>query len=295
MALEAEHRRLDALPSGAERAGPFGAFPAAPPGGQWRLVARRFRRRKLAVAGLAVLAILALSADLRSFAHSVRRESHLGRRGAVSGPPATEPATPLRHRRARARPARRACLHGGTDLPSGRPVGRYGIVRHRNGGRGSRRVLRRVGRPGARCASSTCCSCSPGTALLMVAQKGLGGSLPVIVLVLGLLFWRAMARIVRGVVPVVEGAGVRRSRSCVGRLQCPDHRVRDAAQRGGSDLRPPHPGRRRRHPGRVGPIVPRLRDRATCGLVGEHAGAVAGHGRHGSLRTSSTPRGWRSC
>lgn len=39
----------------------------------------------------------------------------------------------------------------------------------------------------------------PGTALLMIAQRGLGGSLPVIVLVLAFLFWRTVARIVRGV------------------------------------------------------------------------------------------------
>lgn len=39
----------------------------------------------------------------------------------------------------------------------------------------------------------------PGTALLMVAQRGLGGSLPVIILILAFLFWRTVARIVRGV------------------------------------------------------------------------------------------------
>lgn len=39
----------------------------------------------------------------------------------------------------------------------------------------------------------------PGTALLMIAERGLGGSLPVIVLVLGFLFSRVIARVVRGV------------------------------------------------------------------------------------------------
>ena len=38
----------------------------------------------------------------------------------------------------------------------------------------------------------------PGTALVMIAQKGLGSSLPVIVLILAFLFWRSIARIVRG-------------------------------------------------------------------------------------------------
>ncbi len=38
----------------------------------------------------------------------------------------------------------------------------------------------------------------PGTALLMVAQRGLGSSLTVIVLLLAFLFWRSVARIVRG-------------------------------------------------------------------------------------------------
>ena len=39
----------------------------------------------------------------------------------------------------------------------------------------------------------------PGLAVLMIAQKGLGGSLRVIVLTLSLLFWHTVARVVRGV------------------------------------------------------------------------------------------------
>jgi peptide/nickel transport system permease protein len=37
----------------------------------------------------------------------------------------------------------------------------------------------------------------PGLAVLMIAQKGLGGSLPVIVGILSLLFWHTIARVVR--------------------------------------------------------------------------------------------------
>jgi peptide/nickel transport system permease protein len=37
----------------------------------------------------------------------------------------------------------------------------------------------------------------PGLAVLMIAQKGFGGSLPVIVVVLSLLFWHTVARVVR--------------------------------------------------------------------------------------------------
>ena len=47
-------------PLAPEVAGPLGAIAVAPPGGQWRLVARRFRRRRMALAGLVIHTVAVL-------------------------------------------------------------------------------------------------------------------------------------------------------------------------------------------------------------------------------------------
>ena len=197
MALEAEPRRLGALPSGAEPAGPFGAFPAAPPGGQWRLVARRFHRRKLAMAGLGVLAILALSAIFAPLLtpYDVNPTLDAEVLSQARQPPS------LRHpfgtdelgrdQLTRVLYAGRISLLVGLSVAMASSVigTAVGAVAGYFGGWVDQLLMRLV----------DLLLVLPGTALLMVAQRGLGGSLPVIVLVLGLLFWRAMARIVRGV------------------------------------------------------------------------------------------------
>lgn len=189
-------RPKGALPE-AEPAGPLGAFPAAAPGGQWRLVARRFRRRKLAIAGLAMLAILAL--------------------GAVFAPVLTPhdlnpTLTADVLSEARQSPSLRHPF--GTD-----ELGRDQLTRVLYGGRISLLVGLCVALASSVIGTAVGALAGyfggwvdqllmrlvdlllvlPGTAVVMIAQKGLGGSLPVIILVLAFLFWRAVARIVRGV------------------------------------------------------------------------------------------------
>jgi peptide/nickel transport system permease protein len=180
----------------AEPAGPYGAFRAAPPAGQWRLVARRFGRRKLAVAGLVVCAVLALSAVFAP----------------VLTPYDVNPTLDSEVLSQARRPPSWAHPFGTDEL------GRDQLTRVLYGGRISLLVGLCVALASSLIGTTVGAVAGyfggwvdqllmrlvdlllvlPGTALLMIAQKGLGGSLPVIVIVLALLFWRAVARIVRG-------------------------------------------------------------------------------------------------
>ena len=196
MALEVEHGRDVGRPLEAETAGPYGAFPAPPPTGQWRLVARRFRRHKLAMAGLVFLGILVLAALFAplltpyevnptldsatlsqarqgpSFAHPFGTDE-LGR----------DQLTRLLHA------GRISLLIGLCVAATSSAIGTaVGAIAGYFGGWGDQLLMRLV----------DLLMVLPGTALLMIAHKGLGGSLTVVVLVLGFLFWRGMARVVRG-------------------------------------------------------------------------------------------------
>ncbi len=197
MALDADPREPAGVAADVEAAGPLGAFRAPPPGGHWRLVARRFRRRKLAIAGLIVLGSLALSALLAPALTPYEVAPTLD---AEVLSQARQPPN-LRH------PL-------GTD-----ELGRDQLTRILYGGRISLLVGLSVALASSVIGTAVGAVAGyfggwvdsllmrlvdlllvlPGTALVMVAQKGLGGSLPVIVLVLGFLFWRSVARVVRGV------------------------------------------------------------------------------------------------
>ncbi len=180
----------------AEAAGPYGAVRAAPPGGQWRLVKRRFGRRKAAIAGLAVLGVLALSAVfapvLTPYDVTPTLDSEVLAQ-ARQPPSLSHPFGTDELGRDQLTPV----LYGGrisllvglcVALASSVIGTAVGAVAGYFGGWVDQVLMRLV----------DLLLVLPGTALLMIAQKGLGGSLPVIVLVLGFLFWRAVARVVRG-------------------------------------------------------------------------------------------------
>lgn len=184
-------------PASTEVAGPLGAIASAPPGGQWRLVARRFRRRKVALAGLVILGVLALSAVLAPLLAPYELNPTLD--SEVLSESRQPPS-----------------LHHpfGTD-----ELGRDQLTRVLYGGRVSLLVGLSVALASSVIGTTVGAVAGyfggwvdqvlmrlvdlllvlPGTALLMIAQKGLGGSLPVIVLILAFLFWRTVARVVRGV------------------------------------------------------------------------------------------------
>lgn len=179
-----------------EAAGPLGAFPAPGPGGQWRVVARRFRKRRLAMAGLAVLAVLALAAVFAPLLTPYEVSPTLN--AEVLSQSRQSPT--LRHPFGTddlGRDQLTRVLYGGrisllvglcVALASSVIGTTVGAVAGYFGGWVDQLLMRLV----------DLLLVLPGTALLMIAQRGLGGSLPVIVLVLAFLFWRTVARIVRG-------------------------------------------------------------------------------------------------
>jgi peptide/nickel transport system permease protein len=203
MAIGVEPERPPPPPPDAEPAGPLGALPAATATGQWRVVGLRFRRRKMAVAGLAVLAVLALSAvfaplltpydvnpTLSSEVLADSRQSP-----SVQHPFGTDEL---------GRDQLTRVLHGGrisllvglcVALASSIIGTTVGAVAGYFGGWVDQVLMRMV----------DLLLVLPGTALLMIAQKGLGSSLSVIVLVLAFLFWRSIARVVRGLFLSLKG------------------------------------------------------------------------------------------
>lgn len=181
----------------ADAAGPYGAFPAVTVASQWRLVARRFRGNRLAMASLVVLALLGVSAvfapvltpyDLNPTL-SAEVLSEARQSPTLHHPLGTDELG--RDQLTRVLYAGRISLLVGLGVAlASSVVGTVvGAVAGYFGGRVDRLLMRLV----------DLLLVLPGTALLMIAQKGLGGSLPVIVLVLGFLFWRNVARVVRGV------------------------------------------------------------------------------------------------
>ncbi|CAA9257790.1 MAG: ABC transporter, permease protein 2 (cluster 5, nickel/peptides/opines) [uncultured Acidimicrobiales bacterium] len=184
-------------PPPAEAASPLGAFPAPAAGAQWRLVARRFRRRTLAMAGLAALAVLALSAvfapllspyevspTLNSDVLSQSRQSPSLRHPFGTDELGRDQLTRVLHG------GRISLLIGLSVAMASSLIGTtVGAIAGYFGGWVDQVLMRLV----------DLLLVLPGTALLMIAQRGLGGSLPVIILILGFLFWRTVARIVRGV------------------------------------------------------------------------------------------------
>ena len=180
-----------------EAAGPLGAFRGASSTGQWRAVGRRFRRRRMAMAGLAVLAVLALSAVLAPLLTPYEVDPFLS--GEVLGQSRQPPS--LRHPFGTdelGRDQLTRVLYGGRiSLLIGLSVAvassvigtTVGAVAGYFGGRVDQLLMRLV----------DLLLVLPGTALLMIAQRGLGSSLGVIILVLAGLFWRVMSRMVRSV------------------------------------------------------------------------------------------------
>lgn len=168
-----------------------------PPGGPWNLFWRRFRRHKLAVAGAAVLVVLALAAILAPFF-------------------APYPVNPTLDAKtlAQARLGPTAGHWFGTD-----ELGRDQLTRILYGGRISLAVGFCVAVASTAIGTAVGAVSGyfggrvdqglmrlndllllvPGLAVLMIAQKGLGGSLVVIIGLLSLLFWHTVARVVRGV------------------------------------------------------------------------------------------------
>jgi peptide/nickel transport system permease protein len=178
-----------------EAAGPLGAFRSASSIGQWRAVGRRFRRRRLAMAGLVVLGILALSAVFAPLLTPHELDPLLT--GDVLAQARQPPS--LQHPFGTdelGRDQLTRVLYGGrvsllvglcVALASSVIGTTVGAVAGYFGGRIDQLLMRLV----------DLLLVLPGTALLMIAQRGLGSSLPVIILILAGLFWRVMSRIVR--------------------------------------------------------------------------------------------------
>ena len=185
-----------ASPLANEPAGPFGATRAVATSRQWRVVGRRFRRDRMAMAGLVVIAVLALSAACA---------------------PLLTPydVNPTLNSEALDQARQSPSLHHpfGTD-----ELGRDQLTRVLYGGRISLLVGLSVAVASSLIGTAVGAIAGyfggwvdqvlmrlvdlllvlPGTALVMIAQRGLGSALPTIVLVFSLLFWRTVARIVRG-------------------------------------------------------------------------------------------------
>jgi peptide/nickel transport system permease protein len=190
-------------PPTAEPAGPLGALPAAIATGQWRVVARRFRRRKLAMAGLAGLALLALSAifapmltpydvtpTLNSEVLAESRQSPSLRHPFGTDELGRDQLTRVLYG------GRISLLVGLSVALASSVIGTtVGAVAGYFGGWVDQVLMRLV----------DLLLVMPGTALVMIAQKGLGSSVQVIVLVLAFLFWRSIARIVRGLFLSLKG------------------------------------------------------------------------------------------
>ena len=197
-----------------ETGGLLGTAPAVvAPASQWRLVARRFRRNRPAVAGLVVLVILVFSALFAPLLTPYELNPTLT--SEVLGEARQSPS--LRHPFGTdelGRDQLTRVLYGGrislvvglcVALASSLIGTFVGAVAGYFGGWVDRLLMRLV----------DLLLILPGTALLMIAYKGLGDSLPVIVLVLGLLFWRTVARVVRGVfLALREQEFVEAARAC---------------------------------------------------------------------------------
>jgi peptide/nickel transport system permease protein len=202
MAIGVEPERPPPPPT-AEPAGPLGAFPAVAATGQWRVVARRFAQRKLAMAGLVGLGILALSAvfaplltpydvtpTLTSEVLSESRQSPSLRHPFGTDELGRDQLTRVLHG------GRISLLVGLCVALASSVIGTtVGAVAGYFGGWVDQVLMRLV----------DLLLVLPGTALVMIAQKGLGSSLPVIVLILAFLFWRSIARIVRGLFLSLKG------------------------------------------------------------------------------------------
>lgn len=171
--------------------------PALVTTGPWRLVGRRFRRDKLATAGAAILLLLALSAmfapllspyplnpTLDSEVLSQARQSP-----SLRHPFGTDELG--RDQLTRVLYAGRISLSVGLCVALASAVIGTAVGAVAGYFRGwVDQVLMRI---------TDMLLIIPGLAVLMIAQKGLGSSLLVIIIVLSLLFWRGVARIVRGV------------------------------------------------------------------------------------------------
>ena len=162
----------------------------------WRLVGRRLRRDRLAIAGLVVLALLAVTAVCAPVLTPYEVTPTLNAEVLAD---ARQPPT-VRH-------------PFGTD-----ELGRDQLTRVLYGGRVSLLVGLCVAVASSVIGMAVGAVAGyfgrwvdkllmrlvdllivmPGIALVMVAQRGLGSSLPVIILILAFLSWRTVARIVRG-------------------------------------------------------------------------------------------------
>jgi len=163
----------------------------------WQLFWRRFRHHKLAVAGAGVLVALALAAVLAPLLTPFAANPTLDAKTLSQG---------------RMGPSAHHWL--GTD-----EVGRDQLTRLLYGGRTSLAVGMFVALVSTAVGTAVGAVAGyaggwtdhvlmrvndlllviPGLAVLMIAEKGLGGSLTVIVVTLSLLFWHTVARVVRGV------------------------------------------------------------------------------------------------
>lgn len=176
---------------------PLGAPRSKAIASQGRIVGRRFRRKRLAMAGLVVLAVLALACAFAPVLTPYQVNPTLDSEvlsGARQPPSRQHPfgIDELGHDQ-----LTRLLYGGRISLLVGLSVAvastligtAVGAVAGYFAGWVDQLLMRLV----------DLLLVLPGLALLMIAQKGLGSSLPVIVLTLSLLFWRRVARVVRGV------------------------------------------------------------------------------------------------
>jgi peptide/nickel transport system permease protein len=167
------------------------------PLGQWRLVGRRFRRRRLAMASLVVLGILALGAMFAPLLTPYAIRPVLNAKVLSNARQSPSWPHPFGTDELGRDQLTRVLYGGRISLLVGLCVAvtssllgtTVGAVAGYFGGKVDWLMMRVV----------DVMLVLPGTALLMIAERGLGGSLPVIVLVLGFLFSRVIARVVRGV------------------------------------------------------------------------------------------------
>jgi len=163
----------------------------------WRLVGRRFRKDKLAMAGAVILLLVALSAVFAPVLARYPLNPTLDRATLAHARRAPSWAHPFGTDELGRDQLTRVLYGGRISLAVGMSVAIVSVV-----------IGTAVGAVAGYCRGwvdqalmrlTDVVLIVPGLAVLMIAQKGLGSSLVVVVGVLSLLFWRGVARVVRSV------------------------------------------------------------------------------------------------
>ena len=123
----------------------------------------------------------------------------------------------------------------------------------------------------------------PRLLLLMVAAAVLDPSIPMLVLLVGMVGWMETARVTRASLLALRDQEFVLAAQAIGAVDAARGAHAPPARRGAGDRRVGHAGRRTRHPARIGPELLRHWRAATLGELGQHAVSGANHDEHGAV------------